>query len=223
MSRCILLADATRGCHSEEDAHFFIRAAAEAGVNGMLLPIAVAGPHYTQLKEEANALGILLLVLPEKAEHAQRLAELGMPLWQLGRAALDDTPLLKAAGASGAPVLLCAEDAPTDLLRQALVALHGAGSGPVTLLHGAPAFPAPPEEANLRAMIVLKGRFQEGVGYYDGTGYDVVPVMAAAMRADVVEFPLDRQSAQGMRDPDQLAAAVYTLRLAEQALGSGER
>ena len=47
--------------------------------------------------------------------------------------------------------------------------------------------------------------------------------MAAAMRADVVEFPLDRQSAQGMRDPDQLAAAVYTLRLAEQALGSGER
>ena len=50
MSRCILLADATRGCHSEEDAHFFIRAAAEAGVNGMLLPFAVAGPHYTQLK-----------------------------------------------------------------------------------------------------------------------------------------------------------------------------
>ena len=42
-------------------------------------------------------------------------------------------------------------------------------------------------------MIVLKGRFQEGVGYYDGTGYDVVPVMAAAMRADVVEFP-DRKS-----------------------------
>ena len=217
MSRCILLADATRGCRSEGDAHFFIRAAAEAGVNGLLLPFAVAGPHYTQLKEEANALGILLLVLPEKAEHAQRLAELGMPLWQLGRATLDDTPLLKAAGASGAPVLLCAEDAPTDLLRQALVALHGAGSGPVTLLHGAPAFPAPPEEANLRAMIVLTGRVQEGVGY------DEVPVMAAAMRADVVEFPLDRQSAQGMRDPDQLAAAVYTLRLAEQALGSGER
>ena len=223
MSRCILLADATRDCRSGEDASFFVRAAGEAGVNGVVLPFDAAAPRYPQLKEEANARGILLLVPPADAAQAAQLAALGMPLWQLARAALDDRALLEAVGATGAPVLLCAEDAPLDGLRQAVSALHAAGSGPVTLLHGAAAFPAPPEEANLRAMIVLKGRFQEGVGYRDSTGYDVVPVMAAAMRADVVEFPLGRQSGPGMRDPDQLAGAVYTLRLAEKALGSGER
>jgi N-acetylneuraminate synthase len=97
----------------------------------------------------------------------------------------------------------------------------------VTLLHCTTEYPAPPQDANLRAMETMRAAFGLPVGYSDHTWGIQIAVAAVALGAVVLEkhFTLDR----GMPGPDhaaslepaELAEMVRSVRDTERALGSG--
>ncbi|WP_428623812.1 N-acetylneuraminate synthase [Sedimenticola sp.] len=97
----------------------------------------------------------------------------------------------------------------------------------VILLHCTSQYPTPLSEVNLRAMDVLSTSFGTPVGYSDHTEGTLVPVMAVARGAKVVEkhFTLDRSfpgpDHAASLEPDELNSMVQQIRQIEVALGSG--
>ncbi len=118
-----------------------------------------------------------------------------------------------------------------DAFRAALTSPDGTAAvrDRVTLLHCTTEYPAPADEANLRAMDALRDRFGTDVGLSDHTQGIAVAIAAAARGAAVVEkhVTLDR----GLPGPDHAASLepnefkdmVAGIRMVEQALGDGQK
>ena len=90
-------------------------------------------------------------------------------------------------------------------------------------------YPAPVEEANLRAIVTLRDLFGVPVGYSDHTVGTATATLSVALGSVVYErhFTLDRM-AQGPDHPasleyEEFAELVRTIREAEAALGSGDK
>jgi len=138
------------------------------------------------------------------------------------------TPLLEYVAQTGKPILLSTGASYMAEIAYALSVLQG--SGPVTLLQCAAAYPAEPASLHLRAMQTLHQAFGLEVGLSDHSLDPVMaPVMAVALGAKVVEkhYTLSR-SLPGPDhafsvEPDELAELVSRVRLAEQMRGDLEK
>jgi pseudaminic acid synthase len=88
------------------------------------------------------------------------------------------------------------------------------------------AYPAPPENANLRTIPELARRFDCPVGISDHTMGVAVPVVAVSLGACIIEKHLCLRRADGGPDaafslePEEFKAMVDAVRTAEKALGS---
>lgn len=97
----------------------------------------------------------------------------------------------------------------------------------VQLLHCTTQYPAPANQANLRAMETMRRAFALPVGYSDHTEGITIPVAASALGAVIVEkhFTLDKgmpgPDHQASLEPDELQDMVQAIRTVEQAIGSG--
>ena len=133
--------------------------------------------------------------------------------------------LLKAAHDSGLPVILSTGMSTYDDIRDALNIL---GRDNTTLLHCTSAYPAPPDQLNLRAMEAMR-YFGCPVGYSDHTDGILASVAAAAMGAEVIEkhLTLDRNGIgpdhKASIEPDQFKLMIDQIRLVEMMRGSREK
>ena len=99
----------------------------------------------------------------------------------------------------------------------------------VTLLHCTTEYPAPVEDANLRAMDTMRDEFGLRVGLSDHTPGIAVAIAAVALGATVVEkhFTMDRTlpgpDHRASLEPGELKDMVSGIRAVERALGDGEK
>lgn len=99
----------------------------------------------------------------------------------------------------------------------------------VTVLHCTTEYPAPFEDANLRAMDTMRDTFGLRVGLSDHTPGIAVSIAAVALGADVIEkhFTTDRNlpgpDHRASLEPGELKDMVAGIRAVEQALGDGEK
>lgn len=95
------------------------------------------------------------------------------------------------------------------------------------LLHCTTQYPAPPSQANLRAMETMEKAFGLSVGYSDHTEGVTIPVAAVARGAVIIEkhFTLDKNMPgpdhKASLEPDELKTMVQAIRIVEQSMGSG--
>jgi sialic acid synthase SpsE len=100
---------------------------------------------------------------------------------------------------------------------------------PLVLLHCTSSYPAPDEDANLRAIDTMRKRFDLPVGYSDHSVGLELSLAAVARDACVIErhFTLDRRRpgpdhAMSL-EPDELAELVRRVRSLERWLGDGRK
>ena len=99
----------------------------------------------------------------------------------------------------------------------------------VVLLHCTSEYPTTFESVNLRAMTTIKDKFQLGVGYSDHSMGDLVPCVAVALGAQVIEkhFTLDRSMSgpdhKASLEPSELKNLVSVVRSVETILGSSKK
>jgi len=95
----------------------------------------------------------------------------------------------------------------------------------VTLLHCTTEYPAPLAHVNLAAMVLMAETFNLPIGYSDHTEGIIVPIIAVAHGACVIEkhFTLSRNldgpDHKASIEPDELEAMVKNIRLTEQVYG----
>ena len=179
-----------------------------------------------RLKTLADQIGIDLFSTPFDASAVAFLQGMNVPAYKVASFELVDLPLIEEIARTGKPLIMSTGMASLAEITEAMEAARRAGATQIALLKCTSAYPAPPEEINLRTIAHLVETFGVPVGLSDHTLGIAVPVAAVALGATLVEkhFTLDRtvpgpDSAFSL-EPDEFKTMVDAIRTAEKALGA---
>jgi N-acetylneuraminate synthase (EC 2.5.1.56) len=178
-----------------------------------------------KLKEIADEIGIGLFSTAFDPTAVDFLEQMGVPVHKVASFEIVDIPLIEKMARTGKPLIISTGMATLGEVEEAVQAARRAGATQVALLKCTSAYPAPPEEMNLRTIPHLAEAFGVPVGLSDHTLGIAVPVAAAALGACIVEkhFTLSRDipgpdSAFSL-EPHEFKAMVDAIRTVEKALG----
>jgi len=178
-----------------------------------------------KLKLLADELGIDLFSTPFDFTAVDFLEKMNVPAHKIASFEIVDLALLQKIASTKKPIIMSTGMATLSEIHDAVQTVRGAGSTQLALLHCTSAYPAPPEEMNLRTIEHLSTAFGVPVGLSDHTLGISVPVAAVALGACIVEkhFTLSRSqpgpdSAFSL-EPQEFKAMVDAVRVAEKALG----
>ncbi len=177
-----------------------------------------------RLKSVANELGMDLFSTPFDLSSIAFLEEMGVPAHKVASFELVDIPLLRALAKTGKPLIISTGMASVEEIEEALNAVGG-WSSEIVLLKCTSAYPALPDEMNLRTIPEMQARFGLPVGLSDHTLGLAVPVAAVTLGACLIEKHLTlSRSAEGpdsafSLEPPEFKQMVETVRETERALG----
>lgn len=180
---------------------------------------------YPLLRETAGSLGVDLFSSPFDATAVDFLENNGCPAYKVASFELVDIPLIRKIARNNKPVIMSTGMATLEEIGEAVKAIKGEGNAQIVLLKCTSAYPALPEDMNLRTIPDMASRFGVPVGVSDHTQGISVPVAAVAVGACVVEkhFTLSRGNggpdAAFSLEPGEFRAMVDAVRIAEKALG----
>jgi len=178
-----------------------------------------------ELKEIANDLGLDLFSTPFDNTAVDFLEEMEVPAYKIASFEIVDLPLIRQVAQTGKPIIMSTGMATLAEIDEAVHTARETGATQVALLKCTSAYPAPPEEMNLRTIPHLAQAFDVPTGLSDHTLGIAVPVAAVALGACIVEkhFTLSRDipgpdSAFSL-EPQEFKVMVDAIRVAEKALG----
>ncbi len=153
------------------------------------------------------------------------LETMSVPVHKIASPELVDIPLIQKMAETGKPLILSTGMATVDEIEEAIAAARTAGANQIVLLRCTSAYPAPPEEMNLRSIPDMAQRFGLPVGLSDHTPGIAVSVAAVALGASLIEKHLTLSRAAGGPDsafslePAEFKSLVEAIRSAEKSLG----
>lgn len=195
----------------------------------MLKRLELSHDAFREIKDYADACGLLFFSTPDEEDSADFLDKLGVPLFKIGSAEVTNLPFLQHVARKGKPIILSTGMSTLGEVEEAVQMVEGAGNHQLVLLHCVSDYPAQPQDCNLRAMDTLKEAFPYPVGFSDHTlGIDIA-IAAVARGASVLEKHLTLDKA--MPGPDhvmsldagEFAKMVRAIRTVEAALGTGRK
>ncbi len=179
-----------------------------------------------ELKKVADSLEIALFSTPYDKTAVDFLEEMGVPAYKVASFEIVDTPLIEYIASKGKPMIISTGMATQSEIKEAVQAAGKAGASRIALLKCTSAYPAPPEEMNLRAIPHLAKVFKVPVGLSDHSLGITVPIAAVALGACIIEkhFTLSRSIASPdgafSLEPGEFKAMVEAVRTVEKALGA---
>lgn len=180
---------------------------------------------HPKLKAEADRLGLDMFSTPFDDTAVDFLERLRMPAHKIASFELVDLPLLCKVGATRKPVIMSTGMATLAEIKESAGVLRKSGCSDLILLKCTSAYPASPDEMNLRSITDLSKRLRVPVGLSDHTLGTAVPVAAVPLGICMIEkhFTLDRSfpgpDSSFSLEPAEFRAMVDAVRTAERALG----
>jgi sialic acid synthase SpsE len=159
----------------------------------------------------------------------RELDALDVPVLKIASFEIVDLGLIRAAAATGRPLLISTGMTVLGEIEDALQAAIEGGAPAVGLMQCTSVYPAPAERINLRAMATMANAFEVPVGLSDHSLGIAVPIAAAALGAAFVEkhYTLDRSMVGPDHpfalEPEELTAMVAGIREAQAAIGDGRK
>lgn len=178
-----------------------------------------------RLKKIANDLGLDLFSSPFDATAVDFLETMNVPAYKVASFELVDIPLIQKMARTGKPLIMSTGMGTADEINEALEAAQAAGATEIALLKCTSAYPATPEEMNLRTIPELSRRFGVPAGLSDHTMGIEIPVAAVALGACIIEKHLTLSRSDPGPDsafslePQEFKAMVDAVRVTEKALG----
>ncbi len=179
-----------------------------------------------RLKEIANEMGLDLFSTAYDDTAVGFLEGMDVPAYKIASFEIVDLPLLRRVAHTGKPIIMSTGMATLAEIDEAVRTIREAGGSQLALLKCASAYPAVPEEMNLRTIRHLAEAFSVPVGLSDHTLDIAVPVAAVAVGACIVEkhCTLSRASpgpdSAFSLEPHEFKAMVEAVRTTEEALGT---
>jgi N-acetylneuraminate synthase len=181
--------------------------------------------QYIEIGDHATLRGLDWFASPWDVPSVAFLEDLNVVAHKVASASVTDLELLRALAATGKPIILSTGMSTIDQIDAAVDVL---GVENLVLLHATSTYPMPAEEANLRMMTTLRGRFPGvPVGYSGHEPGLQISLAAAALGASAIErhITLDRtmwgSDHAASLEPSGLQHLVRDIRIIESALGDG--
>ena len=180
---------------------------------------------HEALFSTARAHGITCFSSPFDVEAVALLESLKCPAYKIASFELGDVELIRAAAATGKPLVMSTGMASVEEIDEAVAAATGAGDGGVALLRCNSSYPAPVDEMDLVTIPEMRQRWQVPVGLSDHTLSNVAAITATALGATILEkhFTSDRgdngPDAAFSVEPDEMTRLVAEVEEARLALG----
>ncbi len=178
-----------------------------------------------KLKNIANDLGMDCFSSAFDTTAVDFLEEMGVPAHKVASFELVHLPLIQKMAGTGKPLIMSTGMATAEEIDEAVRAARTAGAAEIALLKCTSAYPAQPDEMNLRTIPELTQRFGVPAGLSDHTMGVAVPVAAVALGACIIEKHLTLSRLEPGPDsafslePQEFKAMVDAVRVAEKALG----
>lgn len=184
---------------------------------------------WRKLTRHCRQRNITFLSSPFDPASADDLERLGIAAFKVGSGEITNLPFLEHLGGKRRPLILSTGMANLTEVASAVAAVRAAGCRSLALLHCVSAYPASPEDCNLRAMQTLAGMFGAPVGWSDHTMGCEIALAATALGACIIEKHITLDPSLPGPDqrcsmaPAEFAALVTALRRVESALGDGRK
>ncbi len=179
-----------------------------------------------KLRAIADEVGVDLFSTPFDETAVEFLERAAVPAYKIASFELVDLPLIRRVARTGRPLILSTGMATLEEIDEAVRAAREAGCPGVALLKCTSAYPAPPEEMNLRTIPHLAARFDVPVGLSDHSLGSAAAVAAVALGASIIEkhFTMSRElggpDSLFSMEPHEFERLVGDIRAAERALGA---
>jgi pseudaminic acid synthase len=179
-----------------------------------------------KLKEVAEKLGMIFFSSPFDLQAVDFLERMNVPMYKIASFEITDIPLIEYTASKGKPMIISTGVAELDDIELALKTCRAVGNNDITLLKCTSQYPASIDQANLSTMVDMRKRFGVKVGVSDHTMGSLVPTVAVALGAKVIEkhFILDRNlggpDSSFSMEPHEFAQMVRSVREAELSLGN---
>lgn len=179
-----------------------------------------------KLKAVAEELGLHCFSSPFDVTAVDFLEKMDVPAYKIASFELLDTPLIEKVARTGKPVIMSTGMGTLAEIDTAVRTYRKAGGKELALLKCTSAYPAQPEEMNLRTIPHLSDAFAVPVGLSDHSLCVEVPVAAVTLGACIIEKHLTLSRADPGPDspfslePSEFKAMVDAVRCTERALGA---
>lgn len=178
-----------------------------------------------QLKQIAEKIGLELFSTPFDDSAVDFLENMNVPAHKIASFENGDIGLLRKVAATGKPIIASTGMATLGEIDELVRTVRAAGAKELALLKCTSAYPAPPEEMNLRTIPHLAKAFGVPVGLSDHTLGMTAPITAVALGASIIEKHFTLSRSDGGPDsafslePAEFKAMVDGIRAAEKMLG----
>ena len=181
--------------------------------------------QHRELKEYANSKGLIYFSSACDIKSVNDMEEIGVPAYKIASRDLTNIPLIEYIAKIGKPMILSTGMATLEDIDDAVNTIRKYHND-FALLHCTSEYPTPYEHVNLRRIFTLKKRYDCIVGASDHTIGIMIPVVAVALGAKIIEkhITLHRYMKgtdhAGSLEPDGIKRVVRDIRNFEKALGS---
>jgi len=178
-----------------------------------------------KLFDYARSIGMEIFSTPSFKEGVDFLDKIGVNVFKVGSDDLTNLNLIKHIAEKGKPIILSTGMSTLGEIEEAISTVQDVGNRDIVLLHCASLYPASVERCNLRAIESMKRMFELPVGFSDHTMGTLIPTIAVAMGANMIEkhFTLDKDLPGPdhwfSADAEELKKLVTDIRSAEKAMG----
>lgn len=181
---------------------------------------------HEELFKVAKECGVMMFSTPFDNTAVDLLESLANPIYKIASFEIMDTELIRYAASKGKPMIMSTGIATEQEIEEAIQVCHEVGNYDITLLKCTSQYPAKIEDANLSLIPAMRERFGVKVGLSDHTMGSLVPTVAVALGATVVEkhFILDRSiggpDSGFSMNKEEFAQMVKDIRMAEASIGT---
>jgi sialic acid synthase SpsE len=188
----------------------------------------LSADDHAALACRAREHGLLYFCTACDLPSAQLLDSLGVDVFKIASRDLANLPLLECVARLGRPIFLSTGMSQFDEIDAAVRTLSQHNDNWL-LMHCTSLYPTPFSEVNLRSMPALAARYGSLVGFSDHTPGVLMPPVAVALGAVVIEkhLTLDRQlkgtDHACSLEPEELSRMIAEIRQVESALGRADK
>lgn len=178
-----------------------------------------------RLKEEADKIGIDFFSTPFDKTAVDFLESIGVEFYKIASFELTHIPLIKYTASKGKPIIMSTGMATLGEIEEAVNAVRSQGNESLCLLKCSSAYPAIPDDMNLKTIRHMAETFNVPVGLSDHSLGSIVAVTAVVLGANIIEkhFCISRKiknpDSGFSMEPAEFKKMVEEIRIAEKAIG----
>jgi N,N'-diacetyllegionaminate synthase len=183
--------------------------------------------EWKQIASRARELKIDFFSTFTQPDDMAMVDEFQFPAVKISSSNVTNFPLMKAAAATGKPIIMSTGLSYLSEVDDAIRYLEEHGCTQLAVLHCTSLYPTPPSEVNLGALATLQRAFPYPVGFSEHTKGIHISIAAVALGARIIEkhFTLDKTmngpDHHFSASPEELAQLVHDVRDVERAFGNG--